>query len=98
MNKKISVGATIMLMAMTAALAGTITMSVAMRVLYSSLTDFSSRLSMFKKLSDVDAKVRSYYIGSIDEKKLEDSVIDGYMKGIDDKYGTYLNAASYKQL
>ncbi|HEX3026769.1 MAG TPA: S41 family peptidase [Clostridia bacterium] len=98
MNKKISVGAAVMLMLMTAAVAVTITMIFSMKMINKNLTDFSARESMFKKLADVDAKVRERYVGKIDETKLEDELINGYMKGISDKYGTYLDAEDYKKI
>jgi carboxyl-terminal processing protease len=98
MNKKISLGATIMLMAMTAAVAITITIVIVMRILNSDITDFSQRAAMFKKLSNVDATVRDNYIGKINDATLNDEIIQGYMKGIGDKYGTYFDADEYNKI
>ena len=95
MNKKISVGAAIMFMAMTAAVTITITVVVVMRMLNANISDFSHRSAMFQKLSTVDAIVRENYIGNIDEAKLNDNLIQGYVKGVSDKYGRYLDAAAY---
>lgn len=98
MNKKISVGAAIMLMALTAALAVTVTILVSLKAVNRNLVSFSAREALFQKLSDVDAKVRAKYVGKIDEQTLQDSVIEGYMKGIGDKYGSYLAASAYKNI
>lgn len=98
MNKKISLGAAISLMALTAAAAITITAFFVMNSLNVSISDFSQRSEMFKKLSDVDATVRSKYVGTIDETELTDSVIEGYVKGLNDKYGCYLDADDYKSI
>ena len=96
MNKKISIGAAISLMALTAAVAITITAFFVMNSLNVSIADFSQRSAMFKKLADVDAEIRENYIGTIDNTQLIDDTIDGYMKGLGDKYGGYLNADDYK--
>jgi carboxyl-terminal processing protease len=98
MNKKMSLGAAISLMALTAAVAITITAFFVMRSLNVSITDFSQRSAMFKKLADVDATVRSKYVGPIDENKLVDNTITGYVNGLNDKYGFYLNADDYNSI
>ncbi len=98
MNKKISLGAAISLMALTAAAAITITAFIVMNMLNVSITDFTKRAAMFKKLSDVDAIVKENYIGAVDNTNVTDYTIAGYMKGLGDKYGGYLDAATYKNI
>lgn len=98
MNKKISVGAAISLMALTAAAAITITAFFVMNSLNVSIANFSQRSAMFKKLADVDALARTKYVGSIDSTKVTDDTITGYMKGLGDKYGCYLDAQDYKSI
>ena len=98
MNKKISVGASIMLMAMSAAVAVTITIVVVLRVLNVQIADFSSRSKEFQKLATVDSIIRGNYIGKIDDTQLNDDLISGYMQGIGDKYGTYLDADEYNRI
>lgn len=98
MNKKISLGAAISLMALTAAVAITITAFFVMKSLNVSITDFSQRSAMFKKLADVDAMARSKYVGNVDNTKVTDNTITGYMKGLGDKYGCYLDAQEYKSI
>lgn len=98
MNKKISLGAAISLMALTAAVAITITAFFVMNSLNVSISDFSQRSAMFKKLAEVDSLVRSKYVGQINETDLTDSTINGYVAGINDKYGCYLDANDYKSI
>jgi carboxyl-terminal processing protease len=98
MNKKISLGATISLMALTAAVAVTITAFCVMGSLNVSISDYSQRASMFQKLTTVDSLVRSNYIGKVDETNLDDGMISGYVNSIGDKYGCYLDAADYKTI
>lgn len=98
MNRKISLGAAISLMALTAAAAVTLTAVFMMHSLNSSILNFANRSAMFKKLSSVDSIVRSKYVGAIDESELEDDTIKGYVSGLSDKYGTYLDAGEYKSI
>jgi len=87
-----------MLMAMTAAVAITITIVIVMRVLNADITDFSQRSAMFAKLAKVDTIVRESYIGKINDATLNDDIINGYMKGLGDKYGTYFDADEYNEI
>lgn len=98
MKKKVSLGTAIMLMAMSAAVAVTVTAVIVIRILNGSLTDFSARAAQFKKLANVDAIVRENYIGAINGTTLDDGLAAGYMKGIGDKYGAYLDAEQTNQL
>ena len=100
MNRKISVGASILMAAMAAAVAITVTIVWMLRVFNVQIADFSHRTSEFKKLSTVDSIIRNNYIGigKIDEATLNDDLVSGYMKGIGDKYGTYLDAESYNRI
>ena len=98
LNKKISVGASIMIAAMTAAVTITVTIVVMLRVFNGQIADFSRRAGEFKKLETVDSIIRNNYIGKVDETQLNDDLVSGYMKGIGDKYGTYLDADSYNRI
>lgn len=98
MKKKISLGAVISLMALTAAVAISLTALFVMNSLNVSISDYSQRSAMFKKLSEVDSIVRSKFVGEIDEQDLIDSTISGYVAGINDKYGCYLDADDYKSI
>jgi carboxyl-terminal processing protease len=98
MNKKISIGAAISLMALTAAVAITITAFIVMNSLNVSISNFTKRAALFQKLSDVDSIVREKYVGPIDDTQVTDYTIAGYMKGLGDKYGGYLDAQDYKNI
>ena len=49
------------------------------------------------KLTDVDALYRKYYINGIEEDKLVDGLIYGYVYGSGDKYGSYMTSEEYAQ-
>ncbi|MDR3551585.1 MAG: S41 family peptidase [Clostridia bacterium] len=97
MSRKMSLGATIMLMAMTAAVAVTVTMIYAMRVFNVNLSDYTQRIAIYKKLSAVDNLVRTQYIGAVDSGTLTDDVIRGYIAGIGDSHAAYYDASTYSK-
>ncbi len=59
-------------------------------------SEFIKRLS--KKLAEVDALYRGYYIGELDDEALIDSAVAGYVAGTGDKYAAYYNADDYQEL
>ena len=62
------------------------------------LAEITAQTNAYRKLASVDEIVRSLYIGEIDEAALSDSIIMGYMRGLGDKYSTYMNAERFKEL
>lgn len=56
--------------------------------------DFMTRLT--NKLSEVDYLYRNYYIGELDDEKLIDSVIAGYVLGTGDDYAAYYNTEGFQ--
>ena len=51
----------------------------------------SEAISMFRN------QVDKYYIGDIDEQKLLDETLKGYIKGLDDEYSEYMTAEEWKE-
>lgn len=97
MKKKISVGATIALMAIVATITFSVTMVFSRGQFDTMMQDIKSREAVYTKLAEVDAKVRNNYIGEIDQNKLLDGISSGYMKGIGDRYAKYYTAEQYKK-
>ncbi|MBQ2279287.1 MAG: PDZ domain-containing protein [Clostridia bacterium] len=56
--------------------------------------DFLTRAT--NKLAEVDALYRNYYIGELDDEKLIDSLIAGYVLGTGDDYAAYYNEEGFK--
>ncbi len=54
----------------------------------------TGKSEMFEKLTRVYQVVNNRYIGSIDEDSAMDSLLSGYIDGVD-RYGVYLNKSSY---
>ena len=42
-------------------------------------------------------QIEKYYIGDIDEKKLLDSTLKGYIEGLDDEYSEYMTAEEWEE-
>ncbi len=56
-------------------------------------SDFISNVT--KKLTQVDALYRAYYIGELDDEALMDAIIAGYVQGTGDQYAAYYNADDF---
>ncbi len=96
MNRKISLGVTIALMSLAAAVAIVITAGY-------SMFDFNSRMQslresevMYSKLNEIDGYVRQSFYGDIDEEELMNAVARGYVSGLNDKYARYMTPEEYK--
>ncbi len=57
-------------------------------------TEFVQKLA--RKIAEVDALYRNYYIGELDDEKLIDSAIAGYVMGTGDEYAAYYNTESFE--
>lgn len=55
-----------------------------------SSSELENKLSQFKSLID------KYFLGDVDEEKLEESAIKGYIEGLDDKYTEYISKEDMK--
>lgn len=98
MNKKISLGAAVSLMIVVAAITICITMLVSQQMFSDKIASINERQAIYDKLSEIDQKVRQNYFGSIDETKLRDSVADGYVAGLGDKYAAYFSVDDAKAM
>lgn len=98
MNKRISLGAALSLLLIVAALVFSATMSYALRSYNDKIRDLKEREALYAKYAEIDSKVRQNYNGVIDETALMDSVARGYIEGIGDRYGSYIDAGSYERL
>jgi len=95
MDKKISLGSAIVLICFAVLLTFMITF-VNVNNKYNKIlanTELSDKVS--QKLAELDKKARELYIGEIDNRKLLDSIAEGYVRGLGDKYAEYMNAERY---
>lgn len=55
-----------------------------------SLQGNKKEVSLEKKISEIKKKLEEIYIGNIDEKKMIDGALEGYVAALDDEYTEYL--------
>jgi len=78
---------------------------ITFQVTYMSLNSkYSQKLSeimvsqnIYNKLAEIENYYENLYIGDLDEDKITDNVMRGYIYGTGDKHGTYLNSEQLKQ-
>lgn len=95
MNKKISLGIAIALMALVAAVTFIISTGYSMTLYNSLVADVQQRAEMYTKLEQIDTYVRTYYNGKIDENDLIEALADAYVDILGDDYSKYYNETEY---
>ncbi len=98
MNKKLSLGVTIGLMALTAAVTFIITYNYSLGVFNEKVKSVSEKEGFYTKLAELDKYVRANYFTDLNEEDLLDGIIKGYVSGLDDPYATYYSEEEYASL
>lgn len=98
MNKKISLGVAISLVAIGCAITFVLTWTVSLNIYNSKISSSEKYEGVYAKLREMDVTVRNNYIGELNDDALEQSIINGYVLGIGDKYASYMGASSYYEL
>ncbi len=90
MKKKIEVGTVIFIVIVAIVLSCIATYMY----LTSLMPSLVAKETFYDKIAEVNKTVEQRYVGEVDEKASMDSLLSGYVSGID-KYSTYLDADSY---
>lgn len=98
MNKKLSLGIAISLVAIGCAITFVLTWTVSLNIYNSKIGTSEKYEGVYAKLREIDATVRQNYIGTVSDDALESSTINGYISGIGDKYASYTTPAAYYEL
>ena len=93
---KIPLFAAVIAVLAAAVLASMITFLNVRQSYHTKLAEISKSRFADSKLSQVDDIYRNYYINGIDDEKLVDGLIDGYIYGAGDKYGNYMSKDEYE--
>lgn len=95
MNKKISLGLALSLIAVSMAVTFILTSFFSLQSFNKKVVDVNEKSKKYNTLQILDAYIRENYYGEIDENKLSDGLMKGYVSGVGDKYSRYLTAAEY---
>lgn len=98
MNKKISLGIAISLVAIGCAITFVLTWTVSLNIYNSKIGTSQNYEGIYEKLQEIDATVRQNYIGTVNDDILEASTINGYISGTGDKYASYIAPSAYYEL
>lgn len=94
--KKVSVGTTVAVAALTAAVTVSLTYLYAMDRFNSKVADINERQAMYAKLNEIDQKIRRDAVGELDETAIKDGICSGYVAGLGDANAKYLSAEKYR--
>lgn len=95
MNKKISLGLALSLIAISVAVTFILTSFFSLQSFNSKVVDVNEKAKKYSSLQLMDTFVRDNYFGEINENQLSDGILKGYISGLDDKYSRYLTADEY---
>ncbi|MGN1089512.1 MAG: S41 family peptidase, partial [Huintestinicola sp.] len=95
--KKVSVGITIGLMAITAAATFIITSNATLEMFNNKIKSVNEKQEFYSKLSEIDTYIRTHYVGDMDEGTLIEGMVGGYISGMGDSYAEYITAEEYQR-
>lgn len=96
MNKKISLGLALSLIAIASAVTFILTSFFSLQSFNQKVVDVNEKAQKYSALQVLDSYVRENYLSDIDEQELSDGILKGYVSGIGDKYSEYLTAEEYQ--
>lgn len=89
MNKKISLGITISLIAIACAITFVVTMTVSLDLYNARIAGVQQREEINSRLQEIDSFVRNYSLYGVNDEEGRNGVFSGYLDGIDDPYARY---------
>ena len=95
MNKKVSLGVMISLIAVACAITFVLTMTVSLNMYNSMVAGIQERETINAKIKEIDTFVRSSSIYKPNENTLITGIANGYISGTSDKYAKYYTADEY---
>ncbi|MDE6780584.1 MAG: S41 family peptidase [Ruminococcus sp.] len=95
MNKKISLGLAISLIAIASAVTFILTSFFTLQSFNKRVVDVNEKARKYNSLQAMDSFVHENFYGDIDENNINDGILKGYVSGLNDKYSRYLTADEY---
>jgi carboxyl-terminal processing protease len=98
MNKKLSLGVCISLIAIACAVTFVLTMTISLNLYNEKIAGVEQREAIYTKMQDIDSYSRSYFIGSINEERLINGIMNGYMAGLGDTKARYIPLSEIREV
>lgn len=95
MNKKISLGITISLIAIACAVTFVVTMTVSLNIYNDKIAGIEHRTEINTRIQEIDAFVRNYSLYEINDTSIKTGIYAGFLDGISDKYSDYYTTKEY---
>ena len=95
MNKKISLGLAISLVAVSIAVTFVLTSFFSLKKYNRQIIDVNEKGKVYSSLQLLDAQTREKYYGDINEENLSEGILKGYVNGLGDKFSKYLSQEEY---
>lgn len=95
MNKKISLGLAISLIAIASAVTFIMTSFFSLQSFNEKVVDVNEKAKKYNSLQLLDTYIRDNYYGEINEADLNDGILRGYVDGLGDPYSRYLSEEEY---
>lgn len=97
MNKKVTLGLTLSLIAIASAVTFILTSFFSLESFNKKVVDVNEKAAKYEKLESLDTFVRQNYYSDINEENLNYGILKGYVNGLSDKYSKYLTADEYQE-
>jgi carboxyl-terminal processing protease len=95
MNKKISVGVCISLIAIACTVAFVVTWTVSFNMYNDIIPGAVKRDEISAKLYEIDSFVQNNFLGEVNEENIAQGIFSGYISGVGDKNTMYMTADEY---
>lgn len=95
MNKKISLGITISLIAIACAITFVVTMTASLNLYNAKIAGVQQREEINSRLQEIDSFVRSYSLYDVNNESGRNGVFSGYLAGLSDPYARYYTTDEY---
>lgn len=95
MNKRISLGLAISLVAIGCAITFILTWTVSLNRYNAKIASTEKYEGVYEKLRALSTSAQTNYVGTIDPDVVENAVLNGYVSGIGDEYAMYLSPDRY---
>ena len=90
MNKKITLGLALSLVAIASAVTFILTSFFTLKTFNKKVEDVNEKSKKYESLDSLDAVVRENFYGNINEADLGNGILKGYIFGLDDNYSRFL--------